>query len=138
MGAPGYGESFSKRSWTWVARESPSYSSIYSDLYIDSKSVTRNEDGELVFWIKSKSSKPGGTGIYGTYSKYKVVGPKTFRAVRSINFGAEGQTLDSNQWDKAEIYTLHTCQDGEVSGFASLLNWLQAAGFYKELPELPK
>lgn len=107
-------------------------------MYIDPKSVTRNEDGELVFWLKSKLSKPGGTGVFGTYSKCKVVGPKTFRLVRTIDFGADGQTLSSNQWDKAEIYMLHTCQDGEVGGFASLLNWLQAAGFYKELPELPK
>lgn len=107
-------------------------------MYIDSKSITRNEDGELVFWIKTKDSKPGGTGIYGSYSKYKVVGPKTFRVVTTIDFGAHGQTLNSNQWDRAEIYRIHTCEDGEAGGFASMLNWLRAAGFYEELPKPTK
>lgn len=131
----GFGESFSKRTWTWFARDSTSSGSSYSDLYIDSKSVTRNGDGELVFWTKSKFSKPGKTGVFGAYSKYKVVGERTFRLVRTIDFGAQGQALDSNQLDRAEIQVMHTCQDGETGSLASLLNWLQAAGFYKEIPK---
>lgn len=127
-------QSFTGKTWVWLCRTpwASGNPSEYTELYIDPQSVKRNGDHELVFWTKSKWSTPGATGLRGTYSKWKVVGKRTFRLVEAINFDSKGVPVDSLQLE-AELQDVQVATE-ESLDWNAVVKWLETQRFYKVLP----